>query len=1259
MISRSLAGTDNFSARIKYITNPLKSSHVRTLNIADQDNIAAEMELVSNSSSYSDRSCKHIVITLPSTENNVTNKQFDDFVIEHINALGYQDHQVCWAIHRDTKHHHAHVVINLVNLYTQKYFRPENEYSTMSLTCRKLEVEHGLSHDRGTYCCEYVDGNVFYVQAKDLQEFKKISSGAHKYEFYNQDTSFESHIEKDEYIYKLCHKDISWQSLHNQLRAIGIKIDKYENGAYTFTHIQSGHHASIFHMKDFGTSIFTKHSDSYQPDSHYTEQEVETILTELTLQKSWFSESDLDSYLTAFALDERVDQLKRAVMQSPACVHLAVQEPLERWQKPVLRFTSQAVWQQECRAEELAEKLSNKPCTKPNELAIRDAIESRSMRSDQLEAFKGVTQDRETQFLSTFTKVIDADTLAIIDNLDKPKSGKNAGRISVTVGDPGTGKSYVMNCINETYTNSGFRVVGASPTLVVSDAMKRDGFREATTVDSIIKLHELGKLDFDANTCLVIDEGGMIDNIKLLKILEIADHYNINKLDIFGDDKQLPAIGQGGLFTQLKNEYCTGTIDQIVRQKDEHQNKAARLFAKGMFEEGLQIFQEHGLTKENITDHDSREQILADFKTDYLRDNSKAMFIASFENADVNYFNEQVHNFMMLNSEFSKFCNEQTIQTGEGPFAFSENETIQFCKTDKKRGITNGMSGKIVKLSHNSVTVELRDKTTITFRTTGDNAFIDFRHTYAGTVHKSQGASIARTYLHHSHHFNANVALVALTRQTENCIIYTSKETANCLNEVARQMKKSTMKSTATSIGLSDTKHEVNKVERKINKSIADQISIIEDNRANSPIAQQSAEIKLDIMSIKTSSYNLRKELYTEYDQDVALIKKETAKASLAKSARINEIRDYQDKRIYDRRSVKHGCKADYDKATNEHIATIKERHKLIIDAMANKTKIPTFNEWLSQQESKKATEYKNRLEKQKHNKLYGFKDYHAAIDLNELINRYSNDFKLQLTDSYETATYKNGNQTLYIQSDTNGRGIRCIHEDGNNNMTTGGYKHLLKILDKEDQLEIVQKENVENKTKESIDQYVRQIDFTTLKKFWDIAKIANIEDRHKAFKIKYGDVRIATISEKQYELIGNRDKNNNVVSIDMRVAGIVIACSNSNRSASKADQLNEMLKAPNTTIDNIKLRQNLLDVALSKNQQMSEGDVSTAVNTYDYLSKCTAMIRVPEKVAMNMLKPNLLYYKNELKRLDNERRKNAKFAEPRRTTTSSSSRSY
>src|SRR5262249_31166730 len=91
------------------------------------------------------------------------------------------------------------------------------------------------------------------------------------------------------------------------------------------------------------------------------------------------------------------------------------------------------------------------------------------------------------------------------------------------------------------------------------------------------------KIEIGKRTTIVVDECSMADNEKLKKVLDHAQR-NGCRVVLLGDQRQLPAIQQGGLFREIYERAAPNAkaaLSEIVRQREGWTKSAIESFGRG------------------------------------------------------------------------------------------------------------------------------------------------------------------------------------------------------------------------------------------------------------------------------------------------------------------------------------------------------------------------------------------------------------------------------------------------------------------------------------------------------------------------------------------------------------------------------------------------------------------------------------------------------------------------------------------------------
>ncbi len=144
-------------------------------------------------------------------------------------------------------------------------------------------------------------------------------------------------------------------------------------------------------------------------------------------------------------------------------------------------------------------------------------------------------------------------------------------RLRVAIAPAGTGKTTAMTVLARTWESSGAQVVGLAPSAAAAAVL-----REATGVatETLAKLDQLAAGDASGiathithGTLVVIDEAGMADTPTLNRVVGFCLERGAT-VRLVGDDRQLAAVGAGGVLRDLAQTYGADRLDEVVRFAD-------------------------------------------------------------------------------------------------------------------------------------------------------------------------------------------------------------------------------------------------------------------------------------------------------------------------------------------------------------------------------------------------------------------------------------------------------------------------------------------------------------------------------------------------------------------------------------------------------------------------------------------------------------------------------------------------------------------
>jgi hypothetical protein len=357
-------------------------------------------------------------------------------------------------------------------------------------------------------------------------------------------------------------------------------------------------------------------------------------------------------------------------------------------------------------------------------------------------------------------------------------------RFAIIQGRAGTGKSFVLDAIRETYERAGFEVIGLAFTHAVVDDLREAGFTEARTLDSFLGREqtriEAGRPAPEAGSrVLIVDEAGMVSNRHLSRILEVAALQGA-RVVLAGDDRQLKSIEQGGLFGELAAEQAA-ELTTVYRQREEWQKAATRAFAQGDTAGGLQPYHERGFIRYAEGD---RRHAAADLVRQWVADrdagHTGTRFVFSVRNADTDALNERIQ-AEQIKAGIVKETRPHTVKNGDDERAIliGTGDRIQLRSNDPANGIRNGMLATVERIDPEAPHVLNVRLDNGEARAVDTTEYRDIQLGYAGTVYRGQGKTLDRSYVLFSPYLDGRGAYVASTRAREKTRFFAATDDLN------------------------------------------------------------------------------------------------------------------------------------------------------------------------------------------------------------------------------------------------------------------------------------------------------------------------------------------------------------------------------------------------------------------------------------------------------------------------------------------------
>jgi hypothetical protein len=759
-------------------------------------------------------------------------------------SLGLAGHQFIAAAHTDTDNFHLHLMINKINPDTFELAYLRNDYLTADRACREVEIKQGWKHDRGPYRVQYQGDEAHVVHKRDRKLLRALSDGAKKVERYSDEASFERWAQESG-IAEFLAKAPSWQAVHSGAALYGVAVEPSKNSqGLVLRDLKTDDRIKFSSIgEDLSGPKMERRLGAFEADKSALDDEIEGILNDLTRDQSVFSAGDLDRYLVKYVAPARHAIVKGALNDSVDLVQLDNSE-FDKRGLPTKQMADTATWlatkpeawtpaqsaqaqtsfhlwrddnpdaaarygfdgyvryTQRQEAERIAKgETGHATSLRPSLYTTRAIVETERQAVDTATAMA----DRHTHMV----KPADIDAgiahcLAVArrrnpdaahglrpeDQLPVYQSVMSGGDFGTVTGWAGVGKSFAMAGMRVAYERAGYRVIGGGPTNVIKNAMLDDGFHEAATVDSILAAADKDKLDWTRDTIVIIDEAGMVKNDNLARLIDIADEKGA-KLVLVGHDAQLPAVERGGLFSDLSQVRSFGDITTITRQKDTELREVATLLSEKKTDEAVKILEDTGRIEWSFTDDDSKRRLLADWQASHETDPGRQKFVLSYENSDVAFFNSEIHSYRQARGELGNSTQFGKTQMSEGePIVILDTIVMSHGRGKPRTRLSNGQRGTITSVCKDAIFADFDGKSVEIPVAQAQNVGL----AYAGTVYKSQGATITETYLHHSRFYKDAAGYVAMTRATETMTLYANRENTTDAGELAEQLQASMTK---------------------------------------------------------------------------------------------------------------------------------------------------------------------------------------------------------------------------------------------------------------------------------------------------------------------------------------------------------------------------------------------------------------------------------------------------------------------------------
>jgi len=372
--------------------------------------------------------------------------------------------------------------------------------------------------------------------------------------------------------------------------------------------------------------------------------------------------------------------------------------------------------------------------------------------------------------------------------------------LALIVGRAGAGKTTAAATIAEAYREAGYEVRGAALAGKAADTLQQEARIPSRTLASWEYSWERRQDSLHGGTVLVIDEAGMVDARQLGRVLHEAARSEA-KVILLGDPDQLKPIGPGDAYRGLLEQHAPARLETIRRQAEPWQREASEDLAGGRVAPALDAYQQAGRLHVADTRAAARAELVGQHRADHAAAPERSQLVLSYRNEEVRQLNADIRALRQGAGELGPGIRVAGAEYAAGDrlvFLKNDNHGLQvanLARVDERgQGVKNGTLATLESVAPDRFVARLDDGRRVAF---SPAEYDHIAHGYAVTIHKSQGATVDRTYVLADPMMNRNASYVALTRHREGLRVYSDRETFDNREHLDRALSRAPSKDLA------------------------------------------------------------------------------------------------------------------------------------------------------------------------------------------------------------------------------------------------------------------------------------------------------------------------------------------------------------------------------------------------------------------------------------------------------------------------------
>ena len=360
--------------------------------------------------------------------------------------------------------------------------------------------------------------------------------------------------------------------------------------------------------------------------------------------------------------------------------------------------------------------------------------------------------------------------------------------ISVVVGRPGTGKSYLLKPVKEYYEKNHCQVIGTALSGKVAKSLQTDTGIESSTIASLAWRLTHDKLQLTDKHVIIVDEAGMVDFNNMALLISEAKKAG-SKIVLVGDPDQLKPIHKGEIFKGIAAITGYIELENIKRQNDLGDRQASLNLARGNIDEALQHYHNQGSVILCDTPFEASDKLINDWQQQITKETIKDSILLAFTRASVTELNQKARQALQEKKLIG--AEDVDFQGFDKQLKLSTGDRLLFRQNDKVLGVKNGDLGTVKAINKEQFQIELDSGEMLNI----SKSYQAIDYGYALTVHKSQGMTTehARVLIDNKY-WDRHLSFVAMTRHKQSLKLYADKVNHPNLNDLKRTLARSVTK---------------------------------------------------------------------------------------------------------------------------------------------------------------------------------------------------------------------------------------------------------------------------------------------------------------------------------------------------------------------------------------------------------------------------------------------------------------------------------